>query len=176
MQYRLLILVSFCLLGVLIGGCCYAANTSNSATPAFSDPHNHAVDVNQMTPVPEVIEKFKMVEIHAEIELQRQNVVTSSEGNFRAFTVCDPSLCQGESCCQDRLFVEYIEGGKIYEIQGLPLTWRPFSDLVWVRDHILIFDRWSQPEYGIHYAVDARKKRLILASPFPGQIPDASDP
>jgi hypothetical protein len=159
-----------------MGGCYHAANTpSTIPTPTLPDPHNHAVDVNQMTPVPEVIEKFKMVEIHTEIELQRQNVVTSSEGNFRAFTVCDPSLCQGESCCQDRLFVEDIEKGNIYEIQGLPLAWRPFSDLVWIRDHVLIFDRWSQPEYGIHYAVDASKRKIILASPFPDQAPEVPD-
>ena len=48
----------------------------------------------------------------------------------------------------------------------LPLPHRPLSDLVWVMDRYLVFDRWSTPHYGIHYVLDAPEQRLILAVPF----------
>jgi len=69
-----------------------------------------------------------------------------------------------------RLFVAERRTGKIFEIRGLPSGWRPFSDLIWADRRTLMFDRWSQPRYGMHYAVDVRKRRLVAAVPFPDKL------
>jgi hypothetical protein len=47
---------------------------------------------------------------------------------------------------------------------------RDFSDLVWVNDRYLVFDRWSSPHYGMHYIFDVTQKKLLLATPFPDQF------
>ncbi len=57
-----------------------------------------------------------------------------------------------------------------HPIQGLPLTWRPFSDLAWVRGDVLTFERWSQPVCGVYYAVDVGKGELFLAAPLPAAL------
>ena len=69
-----------------------------------------------------------------------------------------------------RLFVAERKTGKIFEIRGLPLEWRPFSDLIWADNRTLMFDRWSQPHYGIHYAVNVEGRRLVAAVPFPDKF------
>jgi len=65
-----------------------------------------------------------------------------------------------------RLFVAGRRTGKVFEVRGLPLEWRPFSDLLWTDNQTLHFDRWSQPHYGIHYSVNVKRKKLISAVPF----------
>ena len=137
---------------------------------ALPDPHNHVVDVSQTGLSPESTADFRMEEVSLDLGLKRENVTENPSRTFQAFTVCDPTLCSSGDCCQERILAEDIKTNRIYEIQGLPLRWRPFSDLVWITDDILIFDRWSNPDYGIHYAVNVREKRLLLASPFPRQI------
>jgi hypothetical protein len=123
-------------------------------------------------PDPEIVAGFRMVAEQPPVGLRRRNVVTTSAGHFRAFTVCDPALCQGEGCCQERLFVEDLGQGRTYEIQGLPLTWRPFSDLAWFRGDVLTFERWAQPAYGVYYAVDVGEGELLLAAPLSGRSLD----
>ena len=69
-----------------------------------------------------------------------------------------------------RLFVLERATGKILEIRGLPLEWRPFSELFWADNQTLIFDRWSQPHYGVHYAVNLKSGKLVVAVPFPDEF------
>ena len=67
-----------------------------------------------------------------------------------------------------RILVKNLKSGKIYEIKGLPLENRYFSDLVWADNQTLMFDRWAQPRYGNHYAFNVVRKKLTAAAPFPG--------
>jgi hypothetical protein len=155
---------------------CRVVEGTPSIPPAsvpLPDPHEHVMDVDQTAPSPEIIADFMIVEVTLDHSLERENAVESPGGTFLAFTVCDPALCSGDSCCRERILFENIQSGGICEIQGLPLPWRPFSDLVWITDSILVFDRWSGPDHGVHYAVDVLGNRLLLASPFPGRLPAA---
>jgi hypothetical protein len=52
------------------------------------------------------------------------------------------------------------------EIRGLPFEWRPFSNLTWADDRTLMFDRWSSPHDGMHYALDVVGGRLVAAQSF----------
>jgi hypothetical protein len=163
MKGRIPILFGLCLFVVLIEGCQANKNVLNNIpTPTLVDPHHHVVDVNQAWLDPQIVAMFKMVEAPIELNLERENITTNQDGTFRAFTTC------GQYC---RIFVEELITGKIYELQGLPLEWRPFSGFVWITSDILVFDRWSQPHYGVHYAVNIKERKLILASPFPDRLP-----
>jgi hypothetical protein len=165
-----------CFLAVFTSGCLGSGNATNAvATPTLSDPHHHVVDVNQTELDLQNITSFEIIEVSVDSNLETENITVSQGRTYRAFTICDPTWCQDENCCQERILIENLQTGRIYEIQGLPLPWRPFSDLVWATDDILIFDRWSQPHYGIHYAVDIRHRELILASPFPDQLPSSPE-
>ena len=65
----------------------------------------------------------------------------------------------------ERIFIQEIETDKVYEIQGIPLPYRPFSNLEWSGQR-LMFDRRSQPHYGIHYEIDVTSKKLVAAYAF----------
>lgn len=176
MQYDLLKAVALCFLAVFISGCFGSGNAASIiATPTLSDPHHHVIDVNQTELDPQSIANFEIIKASVDPNLKMENITVNPDGTFRAFTICDPTLCQDEDCCQERILVENLQTGQIYEIEGLPLPWRPFSDLVWVTNDVLVFDRWSQPHYGIHYAIDIHQRKLILASPFPDQLPSSSE-
>ena len=101
------------------------------------------------------IADFSMVETSLEAGVTKEQLKTSKTRRYDAFTVSGT-----------RLFVLERDTGKTFEIRGLPLEWRPFSDLLWANDRILVFDRWSQPHYGIHYEVNVASRKLIVAQPF----------
>jgi len=129
--------------------------------PVLPDPHDHVVDVSGIGAPADIADDFAVVAVDLDASLVREDIVTSTAGTYRAFTVSDSSF---------RIFFEPLPAGPTLEIQGLPGPWRPFSSLVWVTDNILVFDRWSQPHYGIHYAVDAQTRTLLRAAPFPDRL------
>jgi hypothetical protein len=106
-----------------------------------------------------VVSDFSMVETSLPAGSKKESVVTNDKRTYDAF------LVDGT-----RLYVTDQQTKQIFEIQGLPLEWRPYSDLFWKNDHTLVFDRWSQPHYGVHYAVDVKSRKLVIANPFPDQV------
>jgi hypothetical protein len=172
---RWLVAVLLLLLSIVVIGCVVVKDSpAPGCIERWGIPMagRHPIVFGEMTPDSEIAADFRMMDEQPPVDLQRQNVVTTSEGHFRAFTVCDPALCQDKGCCQERLFVEDLGRDRTYEIQGLPLTWRPFSGLAWVRGDVLTFERWSQPAYGVHYAVDVGEGELLLAAPLLARSPD----
>ncbi|OGI60324.1 hypothetical protein A2641_01230 [Candidatus Nomurabacteria bacterium RIFCSPHIGHO2_01_FULL_37_25] len=138
-------------------------SSTNKNPEKITDPHHHLVDVEDV--MKEIRATFKLVLVDPDIVVQKENPcpacysVVSPDKTLRAFTTY-------ESGTGDRIFIEETQTKKIFEIQGLPLPYRPFSGLVWINNHILVFDRWSQPHYGIHYAVDFSIKTLLIAAPY----------
>ena len=104
----------------------------------------------------EAIPEFSMTEASVEAGWEKEDAVTNRSRSHEAFTVSST-----------RLFINERRTGKTFEVKGLPLGWRPFSDLTWANDRTLMFDRWSQPHFGVHYAVNAQRRKLIAAVPFP---------
>ena len=135
---------------------------SSLPTP-LPDPHNHVIDVNESQLDLEDFKDFQVVPATVAPDLERENETSSQSKTLIAFSVCDEQAC--------KIFFEDIEADQIYEIQGLPLPHRPFSGLVWITDNILVFDRWSQPHYGVHYVVDVNERNLLLASPITDEAP-----
>ena len=144
-------------------------SSTNKNPEKITDPHHHLVDVEGV--MEEIRATFRLVLVSPDVAVQKENPcatcysVVNPDKTLRAFTTYVPGVNQS-----DRIFIEEMQAKKIFEIQGLPLPYRPFSDLVWINNHILVFDRWSQPHYGIHYAVDFSTKTLLVAAPFPDEF------
>lgn len=100
------------------------------------------------------IPEFSMNEVSLD-PAKRENLVISKNKKFEAFTVDGT-----------RLFVLERRTRKLLQITGLPLEWRPFSDLTWADSQTLMFDRWSQPHYGVHYKVNVISRKLLVVAPF----------
>ena len=130
-----------------------AQTLPQSSKPPLPKSHRH-IGVTRFT-VGEDIPEFKMGEALLETGMKKESLVTTRSRRYEAFTVSGT-----------RLFVTDRRTGKILEITGLPLEWRPFSDLIWADNRTLMFDRWSQPHYAVHYAVDVESRRLVAAVPF----------
>ena len=129
---------------------------SQSAAQRLPKSHRHiGIEKSAAT----VIDDFSMTETSPVAPTERENVTRSPNRRYEAFTVSGV-----------RLFIADKTTRKLFEIRGLPIEWRPFSNLVWADNRTLMFDRWSQPHYGVHYAVDVRNKRLIAAAPFPDKV------
>ncbi len=135
-------------------------------TTTLPDPHHHVVDVDGL--MPDVVATFQMTETVVGPEAERYDVTQNQSGTWEAYLV-HQQLSGNEF--REKLIVQNLQAGKMYEIQGLPLPKRLVSDLVWVTDNVLVFDKWSNPYYGIHYAVDVQEGKLILASAFPDHLP-----
>jgi hypothetical protein len=128
--------------------------------PTPADPHRHVIPVHERPWSVELAPQARLRHVNGDVT--GHDTVSSPDGRWRAFVV--------ESQQEDRIRVEETRGRRRYELQGLPLPYRPLSDLAWIDGHRLAFDRWSQPHYGLHYVLDVRSRRLILAAPFPDQF------
>jgi hypothetical protein len=119
--------------------------------------HRHLGDMPSM--LREIEPDFSFAEATLEKAARRENAVKNKNRTFEAFIVD-----------KTRIFVKDLKSGKIFEIKGLPSESRFLADLVWVNNQTLMFDRWVQPHYGNHYAVNVVKRKLVEAVPFPDEF------
>ena len=145
--------IEICRRMILVSGLVVSLGLYSHAS-AQAPAHRHK-GIGKSAPVD--IPEFSMVETSLEAGVKKENLIKSRDRKYDAFTVSDT-----------RLLVSDRTSGKLFEVRGLPMEWRPFSDLAWVNNQTLVFDRWSQPHYGVHYEIDVRRKKLIRAVPFPG--------
>ncbi|MBI4502714.1 MAG: hypothetical protein HY700_16330 [Gemmatimonadetes bacterium] len=127
--------------------------------PLAPDPHHHVVPVHEPQWKADLAPNAHVVPVQGLVA--GSDSVVSPAGRWRAFVVPSQEEPGGRVCFQE------VGGGRVYELRGIPLPYRPLSDLVWLDEDRLAFDRWSQPHYGIHYVLDVRRRRLVLAAPFP---------
>jgi hypothetical protein len=113
----------------------------------------------------QIIHDVEIAEVTLDKGVTRENLARSRGGRYEAFTSYQPGQLPSY-----RIYFAERGTGKVYEVRGLPLPHRPFSDLVWVSGRTLAFDRWSQPHYGIHYVVSVRGRKLLRASAFPDEF------
>lgn len=145
---------------ILVSGLIVLLGLYNHASPQASQAHRH---IRIGTSVGMDIPEFSMVETSLEAGAKKESPVKSRNGRYEAFTISDT-----------RLLVSDRTAGKVLEIKGLPMEWRPFSDVTWLNNQTLLFDRWSQPHYGVHYEVNVKLRKLIRAVPFPDKLESGS--
>lgn len=117
--------------------------------------HQHRARADMLT---ELRSSVSLVRVAPLKEGERENVCTTRNRRFTAYTV---------SLETERLFIKDNRYKIVYELQGIPLEYRPFSDLKWSSQNSLQFDRWSQPHHGMHYELDIGQKKLVRAYAFP---------
>lgn len=127
--------------------------------------HRHLKLGDVMREVLPGVEITEVAEVTIDKSATKENPARSRDRRYEAFTTYTPN----ESLSFRIYFVERATG-KVYEVRGLPLSHRPFSNLSFVNNRMLAFDRWSQPHYGVHYVVDVREKRLVIAAAFPDEF------
>ena len=157
-EYKIKSTLSILIVGLLAAGC---------TSTHIVDPHNHVVDVHTKPFSAANVPNARMVRVDPPPNDRLRNIVTNQAATMRAYIVDKAWI--GEST-REHIQIQYLDSGKVFEIEGIPLEYRPFSDLVWVDNRYLVFDRWSQPHYGMHYVVDTLNKKLILSTPFSDQI------
>lgn len=152
-------------MSAVICGVLMAWSAQVQAKPAQRAPqlveHGHPMFVE--VGLREIVPGFAMKRVTLRTDAKREQMAVNPTGTFEAFTTYEPGVA-----ASDRIFITERATGKTWELSGLPLPHRPFSSLQWTAD-TLTFDRWSQPHYGIHYEIDAKRRRLITASPFPDE-------
>jgi hypothetical protein len=119
-----------------------------------SRAHAH---VDRADVLAEIKADVTVARVALDADAERDNVTRSSNGRYTAFTV------SGET---ERLLIEDSRNRAVWEVLGLPLGHRPFSDLHWTGRR-LVFDRWSQPHHGVHYELDVDRRELVVAYAFP---------
>ena len=102
------------------------------------------------------IREFSKADTTLTRRTKKENLVVSRGRRLDAFTAGEDTL----------LFVTDHKTGKTRVVRGLPFSWRPFSNLTWADSRTLMFDRWSSPRVGMHYAVDVISGKLIAAISF----------
>ncbi|WP_375769189.1 hypothetical protein NR798_47230 [Archangium gephyra] len=137
--------------------------SSAGASRALEDPHHHVVDVKDSWVMENSNEGFAMVTVPAlPAGSEWDERAVSPDGRFQALATCEPGC---------RVLVQAVGQEALQELQGPTFSeLRPFSGLVWLGPDVLVFDQWTQPHYGIHYAVDVRRSRLLQAAPFTDRV------
>ena len=128
----------------------------------LADPHRHVVEVHKRPWKTDLAPEVIIAVLEGSVVDTRDSVL-SPNGRWLAFVFST----QLEWA---RVGLEDTRSGKRYQLVNLPLEYCPINDIVWIDSTHLAFDRWSQPHYGMHYIVDVRNIRLLLAAPFPDEF------
>jgi len=142
-----------CIVFVILLAFPFAVRAQEKKVPKI---HRHAGNMPSM--LREIERDVSLVETAPAENAPIEGRVKNKSRTFEAFIVD-----------KTQIFVKDSKSGKTYEIKGLPLEQRYFSDLVWVNNQTVMFDRWAQPRYGNHYAFDVARKKLTAAVPFPDE-------
>lgn len=132
------------------------------------DPHAHVVDVQATPWQTESAPDAVIMKVSISDKTAKDNIITNQNGTMLAFSI--PVKPGPPDWQVEYVYFQTIGTDDLWVILGIPMEHRPFSDLIWVNNRYLVFDRWSNPHYGMHYIVDTSRKKLLLATPFPDQF------
>ncbi len=107
------------------------------------------------------------LEVFALDKIRHENICTNPSKSMVAFTMSAGGPPDWQT---EHIYFQKIGAQERFVILGIPMEHRVYSDLTWLNDRQLVFDRWSSPHYGIHYVFDTAQKILLLAAPFPDQF------
>ena len=145
--HRLIVALAFCF-----------ARDASAQRADLALPRSHRHPGIEAPAIEDSVPEFTWADTTLDASVVRERLVTDRRRRYDAFTVDGTHL-----------FVRDRRTRRVREVRGLPLEWRPFSDLVWTRNDILLVDRWSSPHYAMHYAVDVARRRLVAAQAFHDQ-------
>lgn len=154
---------------ILLCAALLVSSLTNAVPSSANVVAQNSVDAYRHLKLGDVMEQalpdVEVAEVTLDRSLTKENLARSRDRRYEAFTSYHPD--QSPSF---RIYFVERATRKVYEVRCLPLPYRPFSNLSFVNNRMLVFDRWSQPHYGIHYAVNVREKRLVTAGAFPDEF------
>jgi hypothetical protein len=124
-------------------------------TKIVGPDHKHSSRADMLS---EIAPEVSILRVEPLQTVARENFCKTKDKRFIAYTT---------SAGSERLFINDTRKRVVYEVRGLPMEHRPFSDLRWSTQQRLEFDRWSQPHHGMHYELDMRRRRLVVVYAFP---------
>jgi len=139
-----------------------ARSQRGSEPSAVPDPHRHPIPVHERPWHNDLAPDARFIRLEGSVA--GHDTVLSPNRRWRAYIRYTQNEQGGRICLQA------VQSGRQYELRGIPLPYRPISNLVWLDNHLLTFDRWSQPHHGVHYVVDVLHLRLVLSTPFPDEF------
>jgi len=152
--------MSCCILRFLVLASTGLCLQQSAVEERLSDPAGHSIDVHALPWSTDLAPDVDVVEADPpKPEMCEQ--LTGSETATAYVAVCSDTRIE---------YVYFDQNGKTYRIEGVPLEHRPISGVAWASPRYLVFDRWSQPHYGMHYVVDTEQLCLVHACPFPDQF------
>lgn len=142
------------LIAVLVTAFCVARD-ARAQRVTRSVPRSHRHPAIEASAIQDSVPELSFADTTLGATVVREQIATDRRRRYDAFTVD-----------RTHLFVRHRRTHRVLEVRGLPLEWRPFSDLTWTPDGTLLVDRWSSPHYAMHYAFDVAQRRLIAAQAF----------
>lgn len=119
----------------------------SSVLPTWAQSAAHRHDGARETNIPEI----EVVEDKPNVKAEHGQF--ARRGNYESFSAYEEEKGY-------RIFFTDRLTKKNYEIRGVGLQWRPFSDLRWKNTRVLLFDCWANPNHGTHYEFDAKERKL----------------
>ena len=95
----------------------------------------------------------------------KSSLVMNPTKTTKAYVLCILNgLCDPD--CTARVFFTDIKTGETYMISGEPSeaeVMRPISELKWIDNRRLSYERWMNPRFGRRYVVDAVSRKQTAA-------------
>ncbi|HEY9852017.1 MAG TPA: hypothetical protein V6D28_21260 [Leptolyngbyaceae cyanobacterium] len=108
---------------------------------------------------------FKIVETKALSNSSELRDITTNQSNTLKAAIACLITPGTPGQCQDKIVIQQAKTGKFMELKSeCFLPWRPFSDLAWQTDNILVFEQWANPNFGHRYTVNVLNGKLIEVS------------
>jgi len=140
----------------------------NLHTHQISDLHKHRSPVHSGRPFEEGMNDIQISEIEKIIFHIIQKPVFNPNHRLAAFVVDMPDLEFMSN--RQSLILHDLKNGKYFRIRSPRFGHRDFDRPKWANSHILQFDIWTGPSYGIHYILDVKRMRIVWAKHFENEF------
>ena len=134
------------LLTLLVAAFAFAANAQTKYTP-------DAATLKEMQKTISIVESKKDW-----AQFNRQSP-TINPNKTRSAYIASFAIAGDAENLMDVIVVHDKPTDKFYEIRGLDFP-RPFENLTWKSNDVLVFDQWINPNRGGRYAVNIKTKKL----------------
>ena len=96
----------------------------------------------------------------------KSTLTMSADKRYQAVVFCVPSRSSEVTDCVHRVFIVDLGLDEELEIVGEELfveAGRLISNLKWINDHTLSYERWMGPHFGHRYVVDVKAMKQVDA-------------
>ena len=148
-------MVRFLTFGFLIALCVCGAGAQIKSYPDKETANILRIEKNTLDP------KIKIESVTGFPD--KTTLVVNSDKTFKAFVLCVPKQAD---TCSSRVFFTNAATGESFTITGEPSeaeVMRPVSELKWLDNQRLSYERWMNPHFGRRYIVNVKLRKQTAA-------------